>query len=157
MDKYVLSDVILDKINKKNYSKNSVLCATSKCRNDNELKCFLYKNKLKDDSCDKCNIKPFYNNKPLNFVVTRKNKNNLDNRLENLLIVCPNCYSQITNRNNIFIDKNKVNFINCIDCGVKIKRVVKNTSLNPTHDIIEKQDKHKYIRKRCNNCLDKTL
>ena len=157
MDKYVLSDVILDRIKKKNYSNNSVLCKTSKCKNDNELKCFLYSNKLKDNTCDKCNIKPYYNNKPLNFLVVRKNKNNLDNTLDNLLIVCPNCYSQMKNKNNIYIDKRYVNFIKCIDCGVKIKKVIKTTSLNPVYDIIEKQVKHKYVKKRCENCLNKTL
>tara|TARA_B110000027_G_C16017552_1_gene254849 strand:- start:274 stop:747 length:474 start_codon:yes stop_codon:yes gene_type:complete len=157
MNKYVLSELILDKIKKKNFSKNSVLCQTSKCKNDNELKCFLFTNKYKDNSCDICNIKPFYNNKPLNFIVIRKNKNNIDNRLENLQLACPNCYSQMKNKHNIYMDKNFVNFINCIDCGVKIKKIVKTITLNPTYDIIEKQLKHKYIRKRCDNCLDKTL
>ena len=73
MEKYILSDVILEKIKKKNFSKNSVLCMTSKCKNDNELKCFLFKNNYKEEVCDICFTKPFYNNKPLNFIVYRKN------------------------------------------------------------------------------------
>jgi len=44
--------------------------------------------------CDVCKTPPIWNQKSLQLEVDHKNKNFLDNRLENLRFLCPNCHSQ---------------------------------------------------------------
>ena len=58
MEQFILSETLLNKIKKRNYTKNNVLCETSKCRNDLELKCFLFYHQIKSSKCEKCNMEP---------------------------------------------------------------------------------------------------
>ena len=55
MEQFIISETLLNKIKKKNFTKNSVLCETSKCKNDLELKCFLFYHQIKSSKCEKCN------------------------------------------------------------------------------------------------------
>lgn len=44
--------------------------------------------------CENCSIENYWNNKPLILEVDHRNNNWLDNRIENLRFLCPNCHSQ---------------------------------------------------------------
>lgn len=44
--------------------------------------------------CGECGLGNTWNNKPLVLEIHHKNGNNLDNNLENLQFLCPNCHSQ---------------------------------------------------------------
>lgn len=46
--------------------------------------------------CNICNLEPIWNNNPLTLDVDHINKNWLDDRLENLRFLCPNCHSQFS-------------------------------------------------------------
>lgn len=52
--------------------------------------------------CGICKMLPFWNGKELGLEVEHKNGNALDNRIENLCFICPNCHSQT----NTFCTKN---------------------------------------------------
>lgn len=51
-----------------------------------EYKCFI------------CGLKNTWNDKELNLEIHHLNEDHLDNRLENLRYICPNCHSQLGNR-----------------------------------------------------------
>jgi len=46
--------------------------------------------------CSKCGQKPEWLGSPLTLDVDHVNKNWLDDRLENLRFLCPNCHSQFS-------------------------------------------------------------
>lgn len=60
------------------------------------LKIRLINNKQKQHKCEFCNRKK-WNNKPIPIELHHINGNHKDNRIENLLIVCPNCHAQTDN------------------------------------------------------------
>tara|TARA_A100001015_G_C14980835_1_gene709370 strand:+ start:1075 stop:1572 length:498 start_codon:yes stop_codon:yes gene_type:complete len=156
MEKYGLSLEIIDKIEKKKYQDFSILRKDSICKSDEELKCYLIHNKKIENKCNSCKIEPKWNNKPLDFVLVRKNKKKLDNRLENLIFLCPNCFFQ-NSKKSIYEDINKSKMAVCIDCKKRFKRKKEKTSLNPRHDVIEKQIKHKFVKLRCNYCMQRKV
>lgn len=47
-----------------------------------------------DYKCNLCGLKDFWNGKELRLQVDHKNRNWLDDRIENLQFLCPNCHSQ---------------------------------------------------------------
>lgn len=49
---------------------------------------------LIEDICDECKTGPFWNNKPLTLQIDHKNGNAIDNRIENIRILCANCHTQ---------------------------------------------------------------
>jgi hypothetical protein len=46
------------------------------------------------ERCDGCRIGPTWHGAPLTLVIEHRNANWLDNRLQNLRLLCPNCHSQ---------------------------------------------------------------
>ena len=151
MPEYEISLQIIDKIEKKKYKDFNILCSESLCKNDEELKCYLLKNKKIKNECHKCKMKPIWNDKPLDFVIERKNNKKNDNRLENIYFLCPNCFYQ-KNKKSVYDDIKKSKMGICIDCKTRFKRKKIKTSLNPRNDIVEKQIKHNYIKMRCDYC-----
>ena len=69
---------------------------------EKELKVYLIKNKLLEHKCKICKSPPEWKGKTTELVLDRINNEVLDNELENLRFVCPNCLAQIKNKSTIF-------------------------------------------------------
>lgn len=64
--------------------------------NRKNLKERLIKAGVKEDRCEQCGIDEWME-APLSPQVHHRNGNGLDNRLENIQLLCPNCHSQTEN------------------------------------------------------------
>jgi hypothetical protein len=67
--------------------------AAGRRRNRNHVKGRLISAGLKELRCEQCGITD-WQGRPLAFELHHVNGDGLDNRLENLLFLCPNCHSQ---------------------------------------------------------------
>lgn len=74
------------------------LCEHSSLRTDAAKK-ILYKLGLKENKCEKCGINE-WNGKEIICEIHHINGDQTDNRIENLIILCPNCHSQTHNYRN---------------------------------------------------------
>jgi hypothetical protein len=52
-----------------------------------------YLKEIRGNKCEVCNITE-HNNKPLTFQIDHVNGDRMDNRFENLKVICPNCHTQ---------------------------------------------------------------
>jgi hypothetical protein len=64
--------------------------------NRTHLKQRLLAEGLKENRCERCGIESWLG-EPLSIALHHVNGDGLDNRLENLLLLCPNCHSQTPN------------------------------------------------------------
>jgi 5-methylcytosine-specific restriction endonuclease McrA len=85
-----------------------------------DLKRKLFKAGIKKEECEICGIKNIWNDKILKLQIHHINGISTDNRIENLMIVCPNCHSQTDTfcgkSSNLIHDNVKVN-VPCTVCG----------------------------------------
>lgn len=77
----------------KKYPDEDVYCENSKLKNTNSLRKRLFKDGIKKEVCECCNLSEWMGNK-IPLQVHHINGNNRDNRIENLQILCPNCHAQ---------------------------------------------------------------
>ena len=64
--------------------------------NRTHLKGRLFAEGLKENRCERCGITE-WRGSPLAMALHHSNGDGLDNRLENLQLLCPNCHSQTEN------------------------------------------------------------
>lgn len=101
--------------NIEDYLNNRVRVSTYK------LKKVLFETGFKENKCEICGVSE-WNNQPIHCQLHHINGNHLDNRLENLQILCPNCHSQTDNycgNSNRIKKESKT----CPDCGKPINRL----------------------------------
>lgn len=75
----------------------------------------LFEERIKEQKCECCGITE-WQNKPITLQLHHINGNHNDDRLANLMVLCPNCHSQTDNWGN------KKNKKICPDCGREISR-----------------------------------
>ena len=72
---------------------NRIFCITTIPQSGQYLKKRILRANLKEYKCDICGISE-WKSKPLHLQLDHINGNKIDNRLENLRFICPNCHSQ---------------------------------------------------------------
>ena len=71
-----------------------ILVENSTYQSSRNLKQRLVKAGMLEDKCNKCGIGNEWNGKPLTLQLEHINGIHSDNRIENLIILCPNCHTQ---------------------------------------------------------------
>jgi hypothetical protein len=144
---------------------SDILIENSTYTNTHRLKIRLIKEGLKDSICELCGIDSWCD-KPISLHLDHINGNNMDNRIDNLRILCPNCHSQTSTycgnnlnkssrseyRNEKYLNKNNLESIKDVKSEKKEKyKKVK---------ILKTCTCGKQIRKSsnmCNSCHIKSL
>ena len=88
---------------------------------EKELKVYIIKNKILQHKCKICNQAPIWREKPMELVLDRINNEILDNDIENLRFLCPNCYSQVKKKTTIFEKNISSKMVKCEKCNKRIK------------------------------------
>jgi len=82
------------------------------------LKQKLIKEKILEEVCSACGLKPIWNDKKLVLQIDHINGDSKDNRIENLRLLCPNCHSQT----DTFAGKKLKKTNKCNNCSKKISK-----------------------------------
>jgi uncharacterized protein YlaI len=95
----------------------------------------LLNNKLKNYVCEICSLSE-WNDKPLKLHLDHINGKNIDNRLENLRFLCPNCHSQTETYCGKSINSGKLKvddqvLIDCIQTSKNIRQALIKAGLTP--------------------------
>lgn len=81
---------------------NDDLFVIGKKRTNGTIRTRILRDNLIEYKCSECGSNPEWKYKPLTLQLEHKNGNAMDNRLENLTFLCPNCHSQT----NTYVGKN---------------------------------------------------
>ncbi len=82
------------------------------------LKKKLFDSGLLKEECSECKIGNIWNGKHISLNLDHINGDHMDNRLENLRILCPNCHSQTPT----FSGKHRHPKTKCANCGIVISK-----------------------------------
>lgn len=126
---------------------NEILVKDSTYTNINELKKKLVKEGYFEYKCDECGLTEWCN-KPISLHLDHINGDNLDHRIKNLRLLCPNCHSQTET----YCSKNKKSSQNTL----------KSDNFKNKDFLINRESKKqkyycecgKEISKRCKKCRD---
>lgn len=140
-----------DILNKSNKLNEFILNRWGKNKNVNDftLMAYIIENEILEYKCRRCDQDNIWFKKPLTLILDRINNILTDNRIENLRILCPNCYCQLRQKMPLFKKMIKDTNRYCIDCKCKIK--------NKTISTKNKDGKYYAPRNRCNKCIEKQL
>lgn len=81
---------------------SEILVENSTYMNNTNLKKRLINEGLKINKCEKCGIDKWQND-TISIQLHHIDENNMNNKIENLILLCPNCHSQMHKKNNIKI------------------------------------------------------
>jgi 5-methylcytosine-specific restriction endonuclease McrA len=81
-------------LNEKQFLENYMTSNPKRRTNNTNLKMYLFKFKIKEKICEKCGLGDTWQGDIIVHQLEHKNGNKLDNRLENIQLLCPNCHSQ---------------------------------------------------------------
>ena len=123
---------------------------------DPVLSAYIIENKLIKNRCRNCKGGPIWLDKPLTLILDRID-NRLDNNLlENLRLLCPNCYSQIRKKTTLLEKSTKRAMNRCIDCNKLLRS--RNTSCQIEKDTDKERGKKVFTQTfRCRGCLEKLV
>lgn len=133
-----------------------VLSKRKKGINDNLLITYVIKNKLKEHKCCNCNSDPIWLNKPLNFILDRIDNDLNNNTIENLRLLCPNCYCQLRKKYTLLQKNTTKPKTRCIDCNKLLKNNSRSCQIKEEEK--DSRAKREYAQTfRCKTCLEKQI
>lgn len=121
IDKYNLdishfSSINTTVIKNKKKSFEEIFCLSLKPISTHNLKRYLFKYNIKQEICECCKNSEWMGQK-IPLQLHHINGNRLDNRIENLQLLCPNCHAQTDNYAGKNINSNIKKKYKCICCG----------------------------------------
>jgi hypothetical protein len=125
----------------KRFKLEDILIENSTYTNNERLKIRLINAELKEYKCEECELTE-WNGKKISLHLDHKNGNNLDNRIENLRLLCPNCHSQTETYcnskiicNSSELKKNRFENKNNLEQNVEKIKIIKNKTIKPIKSI----------------------